>query len=275
VWDHLSARRNYIEPLDAGKRLRKDVNPPLEGTWKRGEAFIAGVFPKEHRKRVTVTYPEHIIASPKGDIVVTHGHYLDPKQSLRAQLNELIKEEGGDEKRAVRRLYAETTAFQTVAGCASFTEWSRSWINLLMGPSTFKSWFFARAASWFGPDREDLLVSPLRGQTMDAGMLSALELYLKYFRTAEKLPGYVVLGHTHVPGQSNTALVPKAERLFPGRDIAVHNSGSFYPSDDAAASFLVVEVPRSGEPYFLPVFLSESGKVTEGRPEQRVAQATA
>ena len=78
-----------MDELAAGLPMNKRIRTPLEkGDWPGGKAFLAGVFPGNVRAKVTVRYPDHEIKYNGGSIVITHGHYLDKKQTQLKRLNE-------------------------------------------------------------------------------------------------------------------------------------------------------------------------------------------
>jgi len=268
IWDVLATQQVCLDVLAAGESLRDVPHPLRAGRWG-GKAFLAGVFPVAWRDNLIIEYPEHVVSTPAGELVITHGHYFDPKQTLKNTLEELITEEGLEPAAAVRQLFIETAAYQTLAGCASFTPWTRKWVNRLVGPGSWAAELGAlarRAAAWFGAERKDLLVSPLRGEQIDAGQLSAAEFYLKYFAGHAAAPRYLVYGHTHRQDHASTGSLPAEERIYP-EAIEVYNAGGFYPEGGTVASFLSIDIPRAGDPVFTPLYMDAEGRVQERRLE--------
>lgn len=263
IWDVLAVNKNVVDTLSAGRSMRTVSLPIYNGCWKHGSAFVAGVFPPELRASVTVEYPDHVVQTGDGELVVTHGHYFDPKQTLMKQLRSLMDEDGMSEDEAVRTLFIETAAYQTLAGCASFTDWSRTWVNRLVGPSSLvdeAKELADRVAAWLGSDRRDLFVSPLRGKAIEPGQLAAMEVYLRHFQHRPTPPRYVVYGHTHHQDHATTAKVPRPDRIYQ-ETIEVYNVGSFYADGGTLATFLEIDVPSEGPPSFRPMYIDAARNI--------------
>jgi hypothetical protein len=268
IWDLLSTKRACMDVLAHGQLLTSIKHPLYADRWVGRESFLAGVFPEAWRESLLLEYPEHVVATGTGELVITHGHYFDPKQTLKNTLHELIEWEQLDPEQAVRKLFIETAVYQMMAGCVSFTEWTRRWANRLVGPASWveeAKHLARRAAAWFGHERTDLVVSPLRGKNIDDGQLSAMEFYLKYFAHHAVPPKYVVYGHTHAQDHASTAALPADLRVYPSSAIEVYNAGGFYPADGTTATFLAIDVPDAGPPTFTPLWADESGAIQERR----------
>jgi UDP-2,3-diacylglucosamine pyrophosphatase LpxH len=276
IWDWLSTRQACMDVLAGGRSLRNVVHPLTRGKWQGRDSCIAGVFPGDWRDRVLVEYPDHEIATDSGLLLITHGHYFDPLQTLFKRLKTLIEKERTPSA-AARRMFIETAAYQTLAGCASFTDWTREWVNLLVGPSNVASKLSGAVRGLLGLKRKDFLVSQLRGSAIDTGMLSALEFYLRYFRAPASppavVPRWVVFGHTHVQDWSSTAKINPCDRLFPNADIDAINAGAFLEHEGTLATFLVVD-DRTSQPAFTPYCVDMQNRicartVTDGGVERR------
>jgi hypothetical protein len=258
IWDLLSTQVACIDVLGRGEKMGTTRPVPLtEWRWQGATAFLAGVFPAQVRSDVVVEYPDHIIDCPHGTIVVTHGHYLDPKQTLFSRLSELTKKHCS-EKEAVRSMFIETAQYQAVAHAVSYTPRMRKWVDYFLGHGGLFSRIggFLRALS--GSPR-----SALRGKSIDVGQLRAIEFYLKYFRCCDPIPDHFVYGHTHVQDRSDTSRIRKGKRLFKDKVIQVHNVGSFYPRGRTAATFLSIDVPGQGAPAITPMWIDREGQVKE------------
>lgn len=255
VWNMLSEQIVCADVLARGDKMGSVKTPLKSYCWQDGEAFIAGVFPEKVRKNVILDYPDHLLGESR--VLVTHGHYLDPKQTLFTDFEEFVKEQGSVEK-AMRAMFIETAQYQAIAGSVSYTEKWRNRINAVVGPSSVwgmvKVWF----SGLFG-DEKNPLVSGLRGDAIDVDQLRAIEFYLKFFREYEDPPEYFVYGHTHVQDHSSTANIPVDDRLYKDKEIEVFNVGALYPHDGTVATFLVIEVEDDGEVRILPHYVDEAG----------------
>lgn len=221
IWNILSTERACVEVLDRGQRMGSVGTPLRSGEWKDGTAFIAGVFPEDERTKVDVVYPDHLIGGV-GGILVTHGHYLDWKQTWFNRLTEL---ENADESRssAIKKIFIETAFYQALAASVSYTPQWRHLIDLLVGPSGLSEWidgFLSRGTT--------------RDQSIDEDLLDSIEFYVNDFRGYEVAPKNFIFGHTHVQGSAAR------------RSMDIHNAGSFYPGEDCRATYLTIDVSEDG-----------------------------
>jgi predicted phosphodiesterase len=262
IWNLLSTKRACMDVLATGKKMGSKPTPIKEGIWDGGSAFIAGVFPSDIRNRVTVKYPDHVIRYSRGRVVITHGHYLDPKQTLFKRLDKLIKETGTVNK-AVRKMFIETAQYQAMANSLSYTPEMRKFINYLFGPRNLAKKIRGTIARYVDDASKIMPFSPIRNEPIDEGQLRAIEFYLKYFRSYRSAPDYFVFGHTHEQGKSSTSLIPKNKRIYQKKDIQVYNSGAFLPKRNKAATFLEIVIPVKGRPKVTQVYIDKKGRIVE------------
>ncbi|OGP66107.1 MAG: hypothetical protein A2169_15895 [Deltaproteobacteria bacterium RBG_13_47_9] len=262
IWNLLSVKKACVDILAKGEAMRSMNQPLKECVWEKGSAFISGVFPMEIRDKVTVEYPDHAIKYSGGKIVITHGHYLDPKQTLFKQLDKLIKEMG-NVNRAVRKMFIETAQYQAIANSISYTPEMRKFVSYLFGPSSIAKTFRQIAGKNIGNLSRIFPFSPLRDESINTGQLRAIEFYLRYFRDYRSPPDYFIFGHTHEQSRASTSQIQRDKRLFPDKDIQVYNAGTFLPKRNKAATFVVVEIPTRGTPNVIPVCISKHGKTIE------------
>jgi len=241
IWDMLATRIACEDVLASGEKMNSVVKTPLMShRWDDGEAFISGVFPKAVSDRVCVDYPDRFVDTPNAKVVVTHGHYLDWKQTLFKKLDEQIKKTGNEET-AVRNLFIETAQYQTVANAVSYRKWSRILVSVLLGKGVirklFKPLFYLPVT---------FPISALRDEPINEGQLRAIEFYLKYFRREYKEhPDYFIFGHTHSQGKASTADI-RENRLLKEKDIKVFNAGSFIPKGKKEGTFIRFDISDSG-----------------------------
>jgi len=262
IWNLLSTKEACTDVLAAGQSMRSVTTPLKEGTWRHGSAFISGVFPRQIRNKVTVQYPDHVIKYSIGRIVITHGHYLDPKQTLFKRLDKLIQETGSV-KSAVRKMFIETAQYQAVANAVSYTPEMRKFVNYLFGPKSMAKKVRGIIARYVGDATNIFPVSPLRDEPINEGQLRAIEFYVRYFRNYRDAPDYFIFGHTHEQGSSSTSHIPVNKRLYRNKEIQVYNSGTFFPKRSNAATFITVQVPKKGNPIMIPVYITKAGKAVE------------
>lgn len=222
VWNILATQRNFVEPLAAGRRLTGD--PLMEGTFM--EPFIRGAAPGPVRDRFIVRYPDHAFEAARRKILVTHGHYLDRTQSLFRNLDDLVRDAGGDERKAVRRFFITTAQYQAVAGAVSYRSGTRSTVDRI----------HKRLGSVID------LVGRLRGKGTDRRLALAVQYYLRYFRRAS--PDIFIFGHTHEASHASSAdfSFRGPERLM-RKDFDIWNAGCFVATKGSsrAGTFVVVD----------------------------------
>ncbi len=246
VWNTLSTQIACLSVLAGGDHLGTVPTPLTEYKWQGKEVFFSGIFPTSVQDRVIVEYPDHIIEYNGGNIIITHGHYLDWSQT---ELRDLCKsfKNCEDQNEAVRRIFINTAQYQTIANAVSFTSRTRRFIDLLFGPGNiidkvkkfFKELF--RNAS-------NVLISPMRNKPIDTQQLIFIEYYLKCFRNIKDSPPTIfIFGHTHKQASASTKKIPDEEKLY-NAEIKVHNVGAFFPEDTILATFLAIEITRGQEP---------------------------
>lgn len=228
IWNILSTNKVFVDPISEGK---VPTNLPLmEGTFP--QPFIRGVAPPKVRDRFIVVYPDYEFDLAGRSVLVTHGHYLDEKQTLFRHLDALIEKEHGNKRKAIRKFFIGTAQYQAVANAVSYLKGTQQFVE-----KAYKSLSSIVDA-----------VGRLRNKQIDAGTLKAIEMYLCYFRN--KKPDVFIFGHTHEAGRSNTATLgrDRARRLIE-KDIEVFNDGCFLRSVSKrlAGTFIVADdSPESG-----------------------------
>jgi UDP-2,3-diacylglucosamine pyrophosphatase LpxH len=243
IWNQLATQRAFIEPLARGRRLTG--NPLMQATF--AEPFIRGVAPPAYRKRFVVSYPDHEFDLSGRRVLVTHGHYLDRAQSLFKNLSRIIEEEGGNERRAVRRFFIMTAQYQAVAHAVSYMRSSRTLVDRV----------HKNVSRLFD------LAGKLRDKPLSAGIVAAMEMYIKYFRRT-RLPNVFVFGHTHRAGRArSTDFASRKERLYK-RGFEIVNTGSFIRNEEAktAGSFVVLSARRGLADAVTIYRVDTSGRVT-------------
>ncbi|MBI5968870.1 MAG: metallophosphoesterase [Deltaproteobacteria bacterium] len=216
IWNILSTDQAFVQPISQGKV--PTGLPLMNGVFPA--PFIRGVAPKEWRDRFVVVYPNYEFTLSGQQILVTHGHYLDDKQTLFKDLDKLIRKAGGDEAKAVRNFFIGTAQYQAVANAISYLKGSRTLVEKV---------YKALDGFWS-------MFGKLRNQPIDADMLTAIDFYLRY--VAKKQPDVFIFGHTHEAGHTFTKAAVKGSRK-----VEVWNDGSFLEVADQnlAGTFLLVE----------------------------------
>jgi len=250
IWNMLSTKEMCMDVLARGESLKP--GPKMEGKWKGNEAFISGIFPQEVREKVSIEYPDYVIpfGNNNGKIIVTHGHYLDFKQTFFNNLDKLTKEEEIKEK--VRSIFIETAQYQTLAQAVSYTPGKRTIFDHLFGPNNPLAILEYVAHNIFN--------APLRGKPIDEDLLRAIEIYLGRFRNYAPLPDYFIFGHTHSPGKASTGKIKKG-RLYDTKDINIFNAGSFFPGNGIAGSFVTIETTDDNEPVIEIWSIDKNGNI--------------
>jgi len=262
VWNTLSTQIACLSVLSNGNCMGTIPPPLMQYKWQGNAAFISGVFPINVRDRVIVEYPDHVITYNGGNIIITHGHYLDWSQTEFEDLCKSLKD-CKDQKDAVRRIIIQTAQYQAVANAVSFTSRTRRFIDLLFGPGNLKDKIIKYFKNLFN-NASAVFNSSMRNKTIDTKQLMFIEYYLKYFRNYEvEPPTYFIFGHTHKQGSASTEDIPAAEKIYKGKDIRVFNVGSFLADEKAFASFLTVEITPGQEPDIKFLNISKDYKVVQ------------
>lgn len=262
VWNTLSTQIACLSVLSSGSCMGTIPSPLMQYKWQGNAAFISGVFPISIRDRVAVEYPNHVITYNGGDILITHGHYLDWSQTELEDLCKSLKE-CKDQKGTVRRIFIKTAQYQAVANAVSFTSHTRRFIDLLFGPGNLKDKIIKYFKHLF-ENASTIFNSSMRDKTIDTKQLMFIEYYLKYFRNYEdEPPKYFIFGHTHKQGSASTKYLSDVETLYQGKEIKVFNAGSFLTDGEALASFLTVEITPGQEPDIKMFNISKDYKVVK------------
>ena len=243
IWNLLSTQTAFMDALERGETLGKG---PLMAQYYPAP-FLRGVAPPSHRARFHVDYPDHVIDVNGKKTVITHGHYLDRSQTLFAELDRLIREEG-DVQKAVRRYFILTAQYQAVANAVSYSKNTSKFID-----DAHKA--IAEAIEVLGF---------LRGKPIDDDLVASIRMYLGVFRGMDQLDVFV-FGHTHRAARANARNFGRKphDQGFPsGFDI--FNTGCFLDGPKRQGSFLLID-ESSTDPFRL-MSVSSSGEVTDLKP---------
>ncbi len=230
IWNILSTDKAFTQPISKGE---VPTNLPLmEATFS--EPFVRGLAPEKIRERFVAIYPEYEFDLSGRSVLVTHGHYLDEKQTLFKNLKRLIREENGNEAKAIRKFFIGTAQYQAVANSVSYMKGTREFVDKVhKGLSAIF----------------DIIgvIGNLRDKPIDAEMLAAIEMYLHYFR--KKKPDVFIFGHTHEAGHSNTGAFGRTrEKRLIEKVIDVWNDGGFIksPLSSRAGTFIITDDAKPG-----------------------------
>ena len=213
IWNILSTNKVFVKPLSKGQF--PENLPLMEAVFPK--PFIRGVAPKKVQDRFIVAYPDHEFSLASRSVLVTHGHYLDRKQSLFKGLKKFIKEEKGNEAQAVRKFFIRTAMYQAAANSIAYTKFTREFVDEA----------HKKISGIFD------FIGELRHKPIDADMLRAIEMYLHYFR--KRKPDIFIFGHTHEAARSETR-----QKLIK-KPIEVWNDGSFIENkgENRAGTFIL------------------------------------
>jgi len=245
IWNILSTDEAFVQPISQGK---SPENLPLKEAYFP-KPFIRGIAPLKIRDQFVVEYPDHIFDLAGRSVLVTHGHYLDEKQTLFKNLKALVEHENGDEAKAIRNFYKFTAQYQTLANAVSFMKGSREFVDVVHKKlSNFLDWFD--------------IIGKLRNRPIDGKMLEAIEMYLYYYR--KKKPDVFIFGHTHEAAHTTTASKKRREKLLINKVISVWNSGSFLEDENGrAGTFIVVDDEQKPEAQIKIYMVSQRGGIQE------------
>jgi predicted phosphodiesterase len=262
VWNTLSTQVACLSVLSSGSCMGSIPSPLMQYKWQGNAAFISGVFPASVRDRVVVEYPDHVITCNEGNILITHGHYLDWSQTEFEDLCKSLKN-CKNQKDAVRRIFIQTAQYQAVANAVSFTSRTRRFIDLLFGPGNLKDKIIKYFKNLF-KNASAVFNSSMRNKTIDTKQLMFIEYYLKYFRNYEvEPPKHFIFGHTHKQGSASTKDIPNAKKIYNDKEIKVFNAGSFLADEKTWAAFLTVEITPGQEPKISLLNISKDYKVVQ------------
>jgi UDP-2,3-diacylglucosamine pyrophosphatase LpxH len=230
IWNILSTDLAFVQPISQGEPAK---NLPLkEETFLK--PFIRGIAPQKIRDHFVVEYPDYVFDMAGRPVLVTHGHYLDEKQTLFKNLKALIEHENGDEAKAVRNFFKFTAQYQVLANAVSFMKGSREFVD--------------KIHKKLG-DFVDLfdIIGKLRNKPIDGKMLEAIEMYLYYFRSKE--PDVFIFGHTHEAAHTTTASGNGEKERLINKVIDVWDDGCFIEDRNGRAGTFIVtdDSQKSGE----------------------------
>jgi len=223
IWNILATDKAFVQPISQGV-IPTEI-PLMEGTFT--DPFIRGVAPMGLRDSFVVVYPNYEFELAGRKVLVTHGHYLDEKQTLFKNLKKLIHEAGGDERKAVRKFFIGTAQYQAVANSVSYMKKTRELVD-----KTHKT---------LGDLLDAIdIIGKLRHQPIDNEMLKAIEMYLRYF--CGKEPDIFIFGHTHEAGYAQIKNFRRKKGKRPqNKVIDVWNDGSFITKGGTAGTFLIAD----------------------------------
>ena len=257
IWDMISSKVVCEDVLASGKQMGLVPTPLMIGKWTGDESFFAGIFrPYCAQGQVVVEYPNHEILFGKESekMVLTHGHYLDAKQTRFNDLSDHFRNSKTPEeiRKVRRRIFIETAQYQTVANAVSFTMGTRGLVNVIVGPDAFGNkvkklynQIGSRLLSLFfrSEDRKGKRLSPKQ--------LLNIEYYLEQFCQDVKLPRWFIFGHTHHQGRKPVG----------GLRMDVYNAGSCYIDRGMPITFIEVETDAGGMPIIQLMCVDQNGKV--------------
>lgn len=249
TWDLIATQANFMNPVAAGERPTKDSVPLMEGEFSH--SFISGLAPKSNRRQFVVVYPDYLFHLGEKKVLVTHGHYLDKKQTMGKSIEDALKEKDGN-KAAARRLFFQRTAqYQAVASAVSYVETTRNRVDSIHKMIN---------------RLYDMSLGSLRNKPIDGKQLKAIEQYLFYYRQLS--PDIFIFGHTHEAGHSSTASFRRTEnkRLIK-KIIDVWNTGCFLDGSHKnwAGSFIFTDDKSPAGNQINLVFVKKDGNIVEGR----------
>ncbi len=222
IWNILSTNRAFVEPLSEGV---VPTNLPLMEA-EFAQPFISGIAPVKLRNIFSVIYPDYSFDLAGRTVMVTHGHYLDEKQTLFKDLEKLIEEEHGNVAKAVRGFFIRTAQYQAAASAVSFVKGTRSTVDTIHKK-------ISSILDIFGSIRND---------PIDDEMLSAIEMYLYYFR--KKNPDVFIFGHTHEADRKNLSDLKRDKgKSLLKKDVEVWNDGAFLkkPKSKVVGTFVLTD----------------------------------
>lgn len=227
----------------------------MMGKWTGEETFFAGIFrPYCAQGQVVVEYPNHEISFHQEKMVLTHGHYLDAKQTrFNDLLDHFCSSKTPEEiRKARRRIFIETAQYQTVANAISFTMDMRGLANVMLGPDAFGN----KIKKLYNQIGNRLLImffpsEGRKGKRLSPKQLLNMRYYLEQFCQYAKPPRWFIFGHTHHQGRE------KASDL----GVEVYNAGSCYSDRGIPMTFIEIETDTKGMPIIRFMCVDQNGKV--------------
>lgn len=246
VWDQLCTFWHYLPHVAAGRRPDPATLPKCEGSFD--DSYLCGLLPNGYVGGLRVKFPDHAFTVSGRRVLVTHGHYLDAKQTMGKNIRKMIESQAyrADPDQARRRFFQYAAAYQTTAHAVSYTRWMRVTTDDIHK---------------FVGGLADAVVGALRDEPLSASQLTAVEEYLRYYR--QLTPDVFVFGHTHEAGHCRTSdLGRKPEKRLLRKVIDVWNTGCFLDRGERAVGSFVLadDRPPDGDPIQL-VQLDRAGNV--------------
>ena len=255
VWDMLATKIVCEDVLAGGKPMGSVPTPLMKYRWTGDESFFSGIFRRYGvNDRVIVEYPNHEIAFGAEQMVLTHGHYLDAKQTRLNDLSDHLRNATTPEeiRKAVRAIFIETAQYQSLANAVSFTRSTRSIVNVLFGPDNWLNKlkkFLNRAGGWL--IRLLFPTEGTKGQQITPRHLSNIDFYLERFCGYPSIPRWFIFGHTHRQDGGKTSAL----------GVSVYNAGSCYLDRGMPVTFIDVETDAAGNPNIQLMRITKNGKV--------------
>ncbi len=257
IWDMLASKIVCEDVLASGQPMGTVPTPLMKFKWAGDESFFAGIFRHyDVHDRVVVEYPNHEILFGQGaeKMVLTHGHYLDAKQTRLNDLSDHLRNATTSEdiRKAVRAIFIETAQYQSLANAVSFTRSTRTIVNVFFGPD---NWFnkikkiLNRVGGWL--IRFFFPAEALRGEQISPRHLSNVDYYLERFCGYSTLPRWFIFGHTHRQDGGKTS----------PRGVQVFNAGSCYLDREMPVTFIEIGTDPTGNPYIRLMHVNKDGKV--------------
>lgn len=255
IWDMLSSKIVCDDVLASGKKIGTVQTPVMMGKWIGEESFFAGIFRAYGaQSQVIIEYPNHEIDFCREKMVLTHGHYLDAKQTRFNDISDHLSNLKAHEeiKKARRRIFIETAQYQTVANTISFTMGFRGLANVLVGPDAFGN----KIKKLYHQIGSSLLAlffprEGRKGKRLSPKQLRNMGCYLEQFCQYTKLPRWFIFGHTHHQGKEMNG----------NPDMDVYNAGSCYSDADIPITFIEIETDNKGMPIIQLMGIDRNGKV--------------
>ncbi len=244
IWNILSTEKAFVRPISKGK-IPVDL-PLTEAVFP--QPFIRGVAPVNLRDRFVVVYPDYSFDLAGRKVLVTHGHYLDEKQTLFKNLDTVARQEEDERAKAVRNFFIRTAQYQAVASAVSYVKGTRNIADKI----------HKRISNICS------ILGGIRNQPIDEEMLKAIDMYLYYFR--QQSPDIFIFGHTHEAGHVNTLdLQPRKDGWLLGKAVDVWNDGAFLksPATQRAGTFVLTDDETGVNKPVRLYEVDRSGAVTE------------
>ncbi len=255
IWDMLSSKMVCDDVLASGKPMGSVPTPVMMGKWIGEESFFAGIFRSYcAQNQVIVEYPNHEINFTREKMVLTHGHYLDAKQTRFNDLSDHLSNSKSPEeiRKARRKIFIETAQYQTMANTISFTMGFRELANVMVGPDAFGN----KIKKLYNQIGSLLLIlffpsEGRKGKRLSPKQLLNMEYYVEQFCQYTKPPRWFIFGHTHHQGRE------KKNDL----GVEVYNAGSCYSDQDIPITFIEIETDNKGMPIIQLMCVDQNGKV--------------